>query len=77
MSHGWAAATVANENCALSSAPRLAIWRPAPDLAPFVSGYHLVEPKPERYDLHAWAEVYLQGAGWRVTDEAPCGVSRP
>ncbi|MFM7455526.1 MAG: transglutaminase N-terminal domain-containing protein, partial [Vulcanococcus sp.] len=25
--------------------------------ARFVSGYHLVDPAPERYDLHAWAEV--------------------
>jgi transglutaminase-like putative cysteine protease len=42
--------------------------------ARFVSGYHLVEPKPERYDLHAWAEVYLQGAGWRGFDPSGCGA---
>ena len=41
--------------------------------ARFVSGYHLVEPKPERYDLHAWAEVYLQGAGWRGFDPSGRG----
>ena len=40
----------------------------------FVSGYHLVEPKPERYDLHAWAEVYLQGAGWRGFDPSGQGA---
>ena len=34
----------------------------------FVSGYHLVEPPPKQYDLHAWAEVYLPGAGWRGFD---------
>ncbi len=42
--------------------------------ARFVSGYHLVEPKPERYDLHAWAEVYLPGAGWRGFDPSGIGV---
>jgi len=42
--------------------------------ARFVSGYHLVEPKPERYDLHAWAEVYLPGAGWRGFDPSSMGV---
>jgi transglutaminase-like putative cysteine protease len=41
--------------------------------ARFVSGYHLVEPKPEHYDLHAWAEVYLQGAGWRGFDPSGKG----
>ena len=42
--------------------------------ARFVSGYHLVEPRPERYDLHAWAEVYLQGAGWRGFDPSGMGA---
>ena len=42
--------------------------------ARFVSGYHLLEPKPERYDLHAWAEVYLQGAGWRGFDPSGMGA---
>jgi transglutaminase-like putative cysteine protease len=42
--------------------------------ARFVSGYHLVEPKPQRYDLHAWAEVYLQGAGWRGFDPSGQGA---
>jgi transglutaminase-like putative cysteine protease len=41
--------------------------------ARFVSGYHLVEPVPERYDLHAWAEVYLPGAGWRGFDPSGKG----
>jgi len=40
--------------------------------ARFVSGYHLLEPPPERYELHAWAEVYLPGAGWRGFD--PSGI---
>ena len=42
--------------------------------ARFVSGYHLVEPRPERYDLHAWAEVYLPGAGWRGFDPSGRGA---
>jgi transglutaminase-like putative cysteine protease len=42
--------------------------------ARFVSGYHLMEPKPERYDLHAWTEVYLQGAGWRGFDASGKGA---
>ena len=41
--------------------------------ARFVSGYHLVEPRPHRYDLHAWAEVYLPGAGWRGFDPSGKG----
>ena len=36
--------------------------------ARFVSGYHLADPAPDNYDLHAWAEVYLPGAGWRGFD---------
>lgn len=42
--------------------------------ARFVSGYHLVEPKPKAYDLHAWAEVYLPGAGWRGFDPSGRGA---
>ncbi|MGC5198311.1 transglutaminase-like domain-containing protein, partial [Aphanothece microscopica] len=42
--------------------------------ARFVSGYHLVDPAPERYDLHAWAEVYLPGAGWRGFDPSGIGA---
>ncbi|MDA0718297.1 MAG: transglutaminase family protein [Cyanobacteria bacterium] len=42
--------------------------------ARFVSGYHLIDPKPECYDLHAWAEVYLPGAGWRGFDPSGMGI---
>ena len=36
--------------------------------ARFVSGYQADAPEEERRDLHAWAEVYLPGAGWRGYD---------
>ena len=42
--------------------------------ARFVSGYHLVEPRPKIYDLHAWAEIYLPGAGWRGFDPSGKGA---
>ena len=42
--------------------------------ARFVSGYHLVEPRPKRYELHAWAEIYLPGAGWRGFDPSGRGA---
>jgi transglutaminase-like putative cysteine protease len=42
--------------------------------ARFVSGYHLVEPRPQVYDLHAWAEIYLPGAGWRGFDPSGKGA---
>jgi len=42
--------------------------------ARFVSGYHLLLPQPEQYDLHAWAEVYLPGAGWRGFDPSGQGA---
>ncbi len=34
----------------------------------FTSGYQLDTPPPDNYDLHAWAEIYLPGAGWRGFD---------
>jgi transglutaminase-like putative cysteine protease len=37
--------------------------------ARFVSGYELGSAmNPNGGDLHAWAEVYLQGGGWRGYD---------
>lgn len=41
--------------------------------ARFVSGYHLALPQPDQYDLHAWAEIYLPGAGWRGFDPSGQG----
>lgn len=36
--------------------------------ARFVSGYTLNEADTGKHDLHAWAEVYIPGAGWRGFD---------
>ena len=36
--------------------------------ARFVSGYELISTREERTDMHAWAEVYLPGGGWRGFD---------
>jgi transglutaminase-like putative cysteine protease len=36
--------------------------------ARFVSGYHKGGPRPGKRYLHAWAEVYLPGGGWRGYD---------
>nr|WP_277874380.1 MULTISPECIES: transglutaminase family protein [unclassified Leptolyngbya] len=36
--------------------------------ARFVSGYHEGDPDWKQRHLHAWAEVYLPGAGWRGYD---------
>jgi transglutaminase-like putative cysteine protease len=36
--------------------------------ARFVSGYQEGDTEQENRDLHAWAEVYLPGAGWRGYD---------
>ena len=36
--------------------------------ARFVSGYQEGDPDQERRHLHAWAEVYMPGGGWRGYD---------
>ena len=36
--------------------------------ARFVSGYMWSKEIPEKHDLHAWAEVYIPGGGWRGFD---------
>ena len=36
--------------------------------ARFVSGYEIGAAEADGGDLHAWAEVYLQGGGWRGFD---------
>ena len=36
--------------------------------ARFVSGYEREAALQDRADMHAWAEVYLQGGGWRGYD---------
>jgi transglutaminase-like putative cysteine protease len=36
--------------------------------ARFVSGYYDDDPHRSRRDLHAWADVYVEGGGWRGFD---------
>ena len=36
--------------------------------ARFVTGYEMSDPGGNERDLHAWGEVYLNGAGWRGYD---------
>jgi len=36
--------------------------------ARFVSGYNTVPGENEEHDLHAWAEIYVPGGGWRGFD---------
>ena len=36
--------------------------------ARFISGYQEGDPEQENHDLHAWAEVYIPGGGWRGFD---------
>ena len=40
----------------------------------FVSGYHFEEPLPKEFELHAWAELYIPGAGWRGFDPSGKGL---
>ena len=40
----------------------------------FVSGYHFEDPTPNEFDLHAWAELYIPGAGWRGFDPSGKGL---
>lgn len=62
-------------DCGLSKIPRMVVWQPAADLAPFLSGYHLyaVGPnggQPNRGAFEpAWASLRIAVAGgtdWRV-----------
>ena len=40
----------------------------------FVSGYHFETPPPKSYELHAWLELYVPGAGWRGFDPSGKGL---
>ncbi len=46
----------------------MAVCRAVGLAARFVSGYHEGEPDWQQRHLHAWAEVYLPGGGWRGYD---------
>jgi len=40
----------------------------------FVSGYQFMELPPEKYELHAWTEIFIPGFGWRGFDPSGCGL---
>lgn len=46
----------------------LDVCRNAGVAARFVSGYAVPDPDADIHHMHAWAEVYLPGAGWRGYD---------
>lgn len=46
----------------------MAVCRAVGLAARFVSGYHEGDPDGQPRHLHAWAEVYLPGGGWRGYD---------
>ena len=46
----------------------IAVARSQGFAARFVSGYNTVPGENDEHDLHAWAEVYLPGGGWRGFD---------
>ncbi|APB33717.1 protease [Gloeomargarita lithophora Alchichica-D10] len=46
----------------------MAVCRAVGLAARFVSGYHAGDPDWQHRHLHAWAEVYLPGGGWRGYD---------
>jgi AraC-like DNA-binding protein len=65
----------AAEACGLSAAPRMRYWKPAPALAPYVSGYHLYAVSTPAGQPHldvfqpAWANLRIRlstGSRWRV-----------
>ena len=46
----------------------MAVARSQGFAARFVSGYNTIPGNDDEHDLHAWAEVYIPGGGWRGFD---------
>ena len=40
----------------------------------FVSGYQFMDQPLEKYELHAWTEIFIPGFGWRGFDPSGCGL---
>lgn len=61
--------------CGLPTTPRMRYWKPAPELAPYISGYHLYAVETAPGEPHrdvfqpAWANLRIrltEGSRWRV-----------
>tara|TARA_Y100001968_G_scaffold244080_1_gene228034 strand:- start:2088 stop:2936 length:849 start_codon:yes stop_codon:yes gene_type:complete len=40
----------------------------------FVSGYQFMDKPPEKYELHAWTDIFIPGLGWRGFDPSGPGL---
>jgi len=40
----------------------------------FVSGYQFMDKSSEKYELHAWTELFIPGFGWRGFDPSGSGL---
>ncbi len=40
----------------------------------FVSGYQFMDQPHEKYELHAWTEIFIFGFGWRGFYPSDCGL---
>ena len=40
----------------------------------FVSGYQFMDNPSEKYELHAWTEIFIPGLGWRGFDPSGSGL---
>jgi transglutaminase-like putative cysteine protease len=69
----WSPAQTWREKCGACrdlAALFVDVCRAAGVAARFVSGYEDSLAGRETYDLHAWAEIYIPGGGWRGYDPA-------
>lgn len=60
--------TAGEASCRDVAVAMIACCRQAGLAARFVSGYQVGDPDTKNRHLHAWAEIYLPGGGWRGYD---------